>query len=72
MTDRRQAPASTSARATAGGRTFGQQHPRHPAVVTADRLGDAVTRWADKFDNGEKDMIGMIIHALEQIAEGDR
>jgi hypothetical protein len=72
MTDRRQPPANTSARANATGRTFGQQHPRHPAAVTADRLGDAVTRWVDKFDNGEKDMIGMIIHALEQIAEGDR
>ncbi len=72
MTDRHQTPANTSARATAGRRTFGQQHPRHPAVVTADRLGDAVTRWAGKFDNGEKDMIGMIIHALEQIAESDR
>jgi hypothetical protein len=69
MTDRRQTPGNTSARVTAAGRTFGQQHPRHPAVVTADRLGDAVTRWAGKFDDGEKDMI---IHALEQIAEGER
>jgi hypothetical protein len=57
---------------TAARRTFGQQHPRHPAVVTADRLGDAVTRWAGKFGDGEKDMTGMIIHALEQIAEGER
>jgi hypothetical protein len=53
-------------------RTFGQQHPRHPAEVTADRLGDAVTRWSGKFDSGEKDMIGMIIHALREIAEGGR
>jgi hypothetical protein len=67
MTDRRQTPGSTPARVTAG-RTFGQQHPRHPA----DRLGDAVTRWAGKFDDGEKDMTGMIIHALEQTADGER
>lgn len=45
---------------------------RHPAEVTADRLGDAVTRWADKFDGAERDEIGHIIHALRQIAEGER
>lgn len=45
---------------------------RHPAEVTIDRLGDAVERWNDKFDGEEKDMIGMIIHALQQIADGER
>lgn len=57
---------------TSSKRASGRKHPRHPAEVTADRLGDAVTRWAGKFDAGEKDMIGMIIHALRQIAEGER
>lgn len=45
---------------------------RHPAEVTADRLGDAVTRWVDKFDAAERDEIGHIIHALDEIAEGQR
>jgi hypothetical protein len=53
-------------------RTFRQKHPRHPAEATSDRLLDAVERWGDKFDAGEKDMIAMIRHALEQIAEGER
>jgi hypothetical protein len=42
---------------------------RHPAEVTADRLGDAVTRWADQFTQAEHDYVGLIIHRLEQIAE---
>lgn len=46
---------------------------RHPADVTADRLASAVTdQWPDKFDGGERDMIGQIIHALRQIADGTR
>lgn len=45
---------------------------RHPAEVTADRLGDASERWNKKFDGEELDMIGRIIHALEEIAEGIR
>jgi hypothetical protein len=53
-------------------RTFRQKHPRHPAEVTIDRLGGHVTEWSDKFDGHEKDMIGMIIHALQQIADGER
>ena len=45
---------------------------RHPAEVTSDRLLDAVQRWHDKFTGEERDMIGQIRHALEQIAEGER
>jgi len=53
-------------------RTFYQEHPRHPAEVTSDRLLDAVQRWHDKFEGDELDMIGMIRHALQQIADGER
>lgn len=53
-------------------RTFSQKHPRHPAEVTADRLGNAATRWNRKSDDREKDMIGLIIHALREIADGGR
>lgn len=42
---------------------------RHPAQVTSDRLGDAVDRWGDAFDPAELDMVGVIRHRLEQIAE---
>ena len=52
--------------------TFRQRHPRHPAEVTSDRLLDAVERWPDKFEGDERDMIGMIRHALQQIADGER
>ena len=45
---------------------------RHPAEVTSDRLLDAVERWHDKFTGEERDMIGMIRHALSEIAEGER
>jgi hypothetical protein len=45
---------------------------RHPAEVTADRLGNAVTQWAEKFTGEEHDMIGRIIAALDEIAEGRR
>lgn len=53
-------------------RSFRQRHPRHPAEVTADRLGDAVARWNDRFDPDERDMVGLIIHRLQTIAEEDR
>jgi hypothetical protein len=42
---------------------------RHPAEVTSDRLGDAVTRYADQFTPEEMDMVGQIRHRLETIAE---
>ena len=42
---------------------------RHPAEVTSDRLGDAVTKWADQFTPEELDMVGQIRHRLETIAE---
>jgi len=42
---------------------------RHPAEVTSDRLLDAVERWPDKFDGGERDMIGVIRNRLNQIAD---
>lgn len=45
---------------------------RHPADVTADRLGDAAQRWNELFDGRELDDIGFIVHALRQIAEGER
>jgi hypothetical protein len=45
---------------------------RHPAEVTADRLGDAYEKWYDKFDGAELDMIGQLKYAFEQIASGER
>lgn len=53
-------------------RTFAQRHPRHPAEVTSERLADAAERWNDKFTGDERDMIGMIRHALNEIADGER
>lgn len=44
---------------------------RHPADVTADRLVDHATDW-DKFDGHERDAIGEVIHALREIAGGER
>ena len=42
---------------------------RHPAEVTSDRLGDAVTDWGECFTPDELDMVGHIRHRLECIAE---
>lgn len=44
---------------------------RHRAEVTSDRLGDDVTKWHDQFTPAELDMVGVIRHRLEQIAEGE-
>lgn len=44
---------------------------RHAAEVTSDRLGDAVTRWADQFTAEELDMIGMIRNRLSVIASDE-
>jgi hypothetical protein len=56
--------------AIAAARRAGTIPRRHPAEVTSDRLGDAVSRWADQFTPEERDMVGIIRHRLEQIAEG--
>lgn len=40
---------------------------RHPADVTADRLGDAMQRW--DFDGAERDAIGVVINALRRVSE---
>jgi len=45
---------------------------RHPADVTADRLVDHSMKYGDKLDGHEKDAIGEVIHALREIAEGER
>lgn len=42
---------------------------RHGAQVVADKLGEALERWPDGFDAGDRDAIGRIIFALDQIAE---
>lgn len=49
-----------------------QHTKRHPAEVTSDRLAEASERWCDKLTGVERDMIGCIRHALEEIAEGAR
>lgn len=45
---------------------------RHPAEVTADRLGDAYERFHDKLDGAELDMISQLKHAFDEIAAGNR
>lgn len=50
-------------------RTWRQRSPRHPAEVTAGRLGDALEKWPDRFDGGDRDMVSQIIHILNTIAE---
>jgi hypothetical protein len=50
-------------------RSFRQRHPRHPAEVTADRLGDALDKWPERFDAGDRDMVARVRHVLHGIAE---
>jgi hypothetical protein len=59
-------------RRDASGRTFRQRHPSHPCEVTADRLLTTVERYGGKLSGEERDAIGLIRAALEEIAEGRR
>jgi hypothetical protein len=45
---------------------------RHPAMVTSDRLGEAVTQWGHQFTLDELDMVARIRQRLEEIAEAPR
>lgn len=45
---------------------------RHPAEVTADRLGDHYERDYDKLEGDEREAITLIRFALQEIAEGNR
>jgi hypothetical protein len=44
---------------------------RHPAEVTADRLGEHYEKWYDRLSVGERDAIGKVRYALQRIAEED-
>lgn len=59
-------------RRNAAGRTFRQRNPRHPAEVTSDRLLEALEKWPDKFDGGDRDMLSHVRFILQQIADGER
>lgn len=43
---------------------------RHPAEITADRLGDHLDRWYDKTDGPMRDAIARVRAWLEDIADG--
>jgi len=45
---------------------------RHRCEVTADRLGDDLTRYPDAFDGQARDAIALIRHILQDIAEQER
>ena len=45
---------------------------RHPAEVTADRLGDHYETYFDRLTQLERDYIGVVRRALQDIAEGNR
>ena len=45
---------------------------RHPAEVTADRLGDQLDRWFERSDGSTRDAIGRVRAWLDQIAEQDQ
>lgn len=45
---------------------------RHPAQVTADRIGNAFQTYYDKMDEVERDAMSLVINALDEIANGTR
>lgn len=45
---------------------------RHPAQVTADRLGEAIEQWPGRFTKGEIEAVQSIAARLLAIAEHDR
>lgn len=68
----RKYPADAVRAAFASARRDTRRPPRHPAEVTSDRLGDAVTRWGDLLDGKELDAVALVRQALEEIADGTR
>jgi hypothetical protein len=46
--------------------------PRHRCEVTADRLGDDLTRYPDAFDGAARDAVALVRHILQDIAERER
>ena len=59
-------------------RAFAQQRKdrsrtrRHPAEVTATRLGTAVVKYHNKLTGAERDAFSQVIQILDEIAEGNR
>lgn len=49
-----------------------RHYRRHPAEVTADRLTQHAEEYVDKLDGQERDDFGIVIHILQEIAEGNR
>lgn len=45
---------------------------RHPAEVTLCRLGQHSIDYYDLLSLDEREAIGLVIHALDEIAEGKR
>lgn len=45
---------------------------RHPAEVTLCRLGQHSIDYYDLLDGNEREAIGLVINALDEIAEGRR
>lgn len=45
---------------------------RHPAEVTADRLGDHLEKWFDTTDGALRDEISHVRHWLQERAEDAR
>lgn len=69
MAARRSPVGDALTSALADYRKSGRGSRRHPAEVTSDRLGDALDRWPDRFDGGQRDAIADLRTVLEQIAE---
>jgi hypothetical protein len=45
---------------------------RHPAQVTADRLGNDYATYFEQLTPDERNAIGLVRQALDEIAEGQR
>jgi hypothetical protein len=48
-----------------------RRYRRHPAEVTADRLGGEYERWFDRLSGTERDAVSQVRNALQRIAEED-
>lgn len=54
---------------TAGFTVRGRKYGRHPAEVTADRLGDHLQEWPGKFSRAERAAIADVRIALQRVAD---
>jgi hypothetical protein len=70
MSDPRQDRVNAIITESLRGMRAAKRTQRHPCEVTSDRLGDHLTKYADRLSGADRDAFSHVRHLLEEIAEG--